>query len=78
MIDAFSYTSLGLRSLRGVVVKLLSYKPGVVGWIPSFSSLSDETLSQGPMIIFQDKLLTKTFCEEAWDYAVPDVLSLQT
>ena len=38
--------------------------------IPGFSSLSDETLNRGPMIIFQDKLLTKTYCDEAGDYAV--------
>ena len=27
------------------------------------------------MTIFQDKMLTRTYCEEARDYAVPDVLS---
>ena len=46
-------------------------KPGDVGSIPSIFSLSDETLNQGPMIIFQDKLLT---CDEAGDYVVPTVL----
>ena len=27
------------------------------------------------MTIFQDKLLTRTYCDEAGDYAVPNVLS---
>ena len=65
------------RSLRGVVVKLNSpCKPGVVGLILRFSCLSDETSNYGPMIIFQDKLLTRTNCDEAGDYAVPNVLRL--
>ena len=42
---------------------------------PGFSSLSDETLNRGPMTIFQDKLLTRTDCDEARDYVVPNVLS---
>ena len=46
-----------------------------MGSIPGFSSLSDETLNQGPMTIFQDKLLTRTDCDEAGDYVVPNVLS---
>ena len=50
-------------------------KPGVVGLIPGFSSLSDETLNRGPMTIFQDKLLTRTDCDEAGDYVVRNVLS---
>ena len=50
-------------------------KPGVVGSIPGFSSLSDETLNRGQMTIFQDKLLTRTDCDEAGDYVVPNVLS---
>ena len=50
-------------------------RPGVVGSIPGFSSLSDETLNRGPMTIFQDKLLTITDCDEAGDYVVPNVLS---
>ena len=37
-------------------------------------SLLDETLNQGPMTIFQDKLLTRTDCDEAGDYVVPNVL----
>ena len=53
-------------------------KPGVVGSIPGFSSLLDETLNQGPMRIFKDKLLTRTDYDEAGDYVVPNVLSLQT
>ena len=36
------------------------------GFDPGFSSLSDAT-------IFQDKLLTRTYCDEAGDYAVPNV-----
>ena len=50
-------------------------KPGVGGSIPGFSSLSDETLNRGPMTIFQDKLLTKTYCDEAGDNVMPIVLS---
>ena len=50
-------------------------KSGVVGSIPGFSSLSDETLNRGPMTFFQDKLLTRTDCDEAGDYVVPNVLS---
>ena len=46
-----------------------------MGSIPGLSSLSDETLNRGPMIIFQDKLLTRTDCDEAGDYVVPNVLS---
>ena len=46
-----------------------------MGSIPGFSSLSDETLNRGPMTIFQDKLLTRTDCDEAGDYVVPNVLS---
>ena len=38
-------------------------------------SLLDETLNRGPMIIFQEKLLTRTNCDKAGDYAVPNVLS---
>ena len=44
------------------------FKPGVVGSIPGFFSLSGETLNRGPMTIFQDKLLTRTYCDEADDY----------
>ena len=43
--------------------------------IPGFSSLLDETLNEGPMTIFQDKLLTRTDCDKAGDYVVPNVLS---
>ena len=46
-----------------------------MGSIPGFSSLSDETLNRGPMTIFQDKLLTRTDCDEAGNYVVPNVLS---
>ena len=46
-----------------------------MGSIPGFSILSDETLNRGPMTPFQDKLLTKTDCDEAGDYVVPNVLS---
>ena len=37
-------------------------------------NLSDETLKRGPIINFQDKLLTRTDCDEAGDYVVPNVL----
>ena len=57
-----------------MVVKLIA-QPGVVGSIPGFSSLSDETLNRGPMTIFLDKLLTRTDCDEPGDYVVPNVLS---
>ena len=40
-----------------------------------FSSLSDETLNRGPVTVLQDKLLTRTDCDEAGDYVVPNVLS---
>ena len=49
--------------------------PGVVCSIPGFSSLSDETLNRGPMTIFHDKMLTRTDCDEAGDYVVPNVLN---
>ena len=39
-------------------------KSGVVGSTLGLSSLSDETLNQGPMTIFQDKLLTRMYCDE--------------
>ena len=32
-------------------------------------------LNRGPMTIYQDKLLTRTACDEAGDYVVPNVLS---
>ena len=59
------------------------FKSGVVGSTAGFSSLSDETLNRGPMTIFQDKLLTRTDCDETGDYVVPYVFkskgpSLQT
>ena len=47
------------------------FKPVVVGSIPGFSSLSNETLNRGQM----DKLLTKEYCLEAGDYAMHNVLS---
>ena len=34
-----------------------------------------KTLNQNPMTILQYKLLTTTYCEEARDYDVPNVLS---
>ena len=46
-----------------------------MGSIPGFFSLSDETLNRGPMTIVQDKLPTRTDCDEAEDYVVPNVLS---
>ena len=46
-----------------------------MGSIPGLSSLSDETLNRGPMTIFQDKLLTRTYCDEAGDYVMPNMLS---
>ena len=48
---------------------------GVVCSIPGFSSLSDETLNRGPHEIFHDKMLTRTDCDEAEDYVVPNVLN---
>ena len=53
----------------------LPWKSGVVGLIWGFSSLSDDTLSRGPITIFQDKLFTGTYYEEAEDYFVPCPLS---
>ena len=53
----------------------LPSKPGVVSLILGFSSLSDETLTRGHKTIFQDKLLTRTDCDKAGDYVVPNVLS---
>ena len=47
--------------------KWLSHLPGkprVVGSIPGFSS-PNETINQDPMTIFQDKLVTRTNCDEA-------------
>ena len=46
-----------------------------MGLIPDFSSLSDETLNRRPITIFQGKLRTRTDCDEAGDYVVPNVLS---
>ena len=34
-----------------------------------------ETINRGPIMIFHDKLLTRTYCDEAADYAVLNVLS---
>ena len=45
------------------------------GSIPCSSSLSGETLNRSPITIFQDKLLARTYYDEAGDYAVPNVLS---
>ena len=52
----------------------LSCSPSKPGF-PGFYSLSDEILNRGPMTIFQDKLLTRTDCDESGDYVVPNVLS---
>ena len=57
------------------MVKLLAFYTRGRGFDPGFSSLSDETLNRGLMTIFQDKLLTRTYCDEAGDYVVPNVLS---
>ena len=67
-------TTKYIRMTRVVVVKLLPRKPGDVDSIPGFSGLSNETLIRGPMTISQDKLLTRTQCDEAGDYAVPNML----
>ena len=48
---------------------------GVAGSIPGLSSPSDETINRDPMTVFQVKQLTKTYCDEAGDYALPNVLS---
>ena len=45
-----------------------------MGSIPGFSSPSVETL-RGHMTIFQDKLLTRTDCDETGECVVPNVLS---
>ena len=42
--------------------------------VQSFS-LSDEALNQNPLIVFMDKLLTRTYSDKAGDFAVPNVLS---
>ena len=63
-----------MRSLHVVVVKLLAFlsrgceiDPGLlVYWM---------RLNRGPMKIFQDKFLTRTDCDKAGDYVVPNVLS---
>ena len=34
-----------------------------------------KSFTRGPMTIFQDKLLTRTYCGEAGDYDVPNMLS---
>ena len=46
-----------------------------MGSIPRFSSRSDETLNRVSIAIFQDKLLTRTYCDETGDYNTPNVLS---
>ena len=47
-----------------------------MGSIPGFTSFSDETLNRGFLTIFLgDKLLTRTYCDEAGDYVAPNVLS---
>ena len=42
---------------------------------PAHFSLLYETLNRGPMTIFKDKLLTRTYSDEDEDYALPNVLS---
>ena len=39
-----------------------------------FIIIFDETLYRGPLAIFQDKLLTSTYCDEAGEYVAPNVL----
>ena len=46
-----------------------------IGSIPGFFGLSDETLNLSPQTIFQDKLLTRKYCDKAGDHAVPKALS---
>ena len=54
-----------------------SRKPGIVGSIPGFSSLSGETFKEtrGPTTISEGKLQTRTYWEETGDYVVPNVIS---
>ena len=54
----------------------ISSNPGVAGSIPIFSSPCDETINRGPLTIFQDKELTRTYCKKAEDYAVPNMSHL--
>ena len=46
-----------------------------MGFISAFSRLSGETSDRGLLTIFQDKFLTRTYYDEAGDYAVSVVLS---
>ena len=52
----------------------LSYPPSK-SRVPGFSSHLEETLNRDPMTIFHDELMTRTYCDEAGDYDVPNVLS---
>ena len=40
-----------------------------------FSSHTHQTFNRGYMTLFQDKLMTRTYCDEAGDYDVTNVLS---
>ena len=51
----------------------LACKLGFTGLILAFSSPLEETINRGPMIIFQDKLLTRTYFYEVGDYVAPNV-----
>ena len=44
-----------------------------MGSITGLSNPSVETINRGPMTIFQGKLLTRTYCDEAGDYAAPNL-----
>ena len=50
-------------------------KQGVKGSVPGFCSPPNETINLDPMTIFQDKLLTRTYCDEIGDFDVPNMLS---
>ena len=50
-------------------------KPGLAGLSSGFSSPSDENINPSLHMIFRDKLVIRTYCDKAGDYAVPNVLS---
>ena len=54
---------------------VLAVYPEVAGSIPGYSSPSDETTNRGSLTIFQDKLLTRTYCGEDVDYTLSNLLS---
>ena len=43
-------------------------KKGVMSSIPCFSTRPGETQSRGPTTISHDKLMTRTYCDEATDF----------